>query len=172
MHMRFWNVYLKLRIQAAVGVSCLVGSGHSYAMAPVPHLPAAPTTPISANANTPTTYENRGYAGLSWTFGVRSVLQMIFGLKSVSVDASNNVAGGEVMLAIPMASPTDVTLKLKYLGGTTTAQGEAGIGYSLAQKSMLWNVGVGAPYAGAGLDYLPASGLAPSLSINSLGPLR
>ena len=160
--MRDWNLWaLKLRIQAGVAVGCLVASGLSHAMHVAPPLPAAPST-----------YENKGYAGLSWTFGVKSVLQMIFGLKSVSVDASNNVAGGEVMLAIPVSSPADVTLKLKYLGGTTTAQGGAGIGYSVAQKSMLWNVGVGAPYAGADLDYLPKFGLVPSLSINSLGPLR
>lgn len=166
-----WNVWaLKLRIQAALVVGCLVGSGLCHAMAL--HPPAAPATAVSTNATTPSTYENKGYAGLSWTFGVRSVLQVIFGLKSVSVDSSNNVAGGEVMLSIPVANPADATLKVKYLGGNTTAQSEAGIGYSFAQKSMIWNVGVGAPYVGADLDYLPALGLVPSLSINSLGPLR
>jgi len=114
--------------------------------------------------------DNKLYAGINWTFGVKSSFNAILGLKSTHTSSRGNITGGDLNVGIPMDKEhfRDIKLKAEYVNGNTTGQGNVGVGYIFGRDKFLGTIGYSLPYIKIGADYVIKDGFEPYLQVNTL----
>ena len=118
--------------------------------------------------------DNRLYVGINWNFGVRNGATAVVGYRGAKVASGGHVHGFKTELSYVLSgAPMGFgELRVKYLNGSRSAQGEAGAGYSFAHSAFLLNGGVQGPYINGGVDYLFDKGWLGSIGVNTLGRVR
>ncbi|MEO8312765.1 MAG: hypothetical protein ABI520_16465 [Caldimonas sp.] len=150
----------------ALAASAAVVQAHAGAT-----LPPAGTDPTITRTGR---HDNRFYAGINWNFGVRDGATVVVGYRGAKVSSGGHVDGfkAEIGYVLSGAPSGLAEARLKYLNGSRSAQGEAGVGFSFASQAPLVNLGVQGPYANGNYDYLFGKGSLGSIGVNTLGRAR
>ncbi len=146
---------------------------------------AAAVLPARAGTITPPTgtdptitrtgrHENRLYAGVNWNFGVRDGATVVVGYRGAKIASGGHVDGfkAEIGYVLSGAPSGLAEVRLKYLNGSRSAQGEVGAGFSFASQAPLFNLGVQGPYINGNYDYLFGKGSLGSIGVNTLGKAK
>ena len=118
-----------------------------------------------------------GRARLGWVDtgrGIAILLVALFHAANWTEAAGGHVNGFKTELSYVLSgAPMGFgELRVKYLNGSRSVQGEAGAGYSFAHQAFLLNGGVQGPYINGGVDYLFDKGWLGSIGVNTLGRVR
>ncbi len=152
-----------LAVVAAVSVVGTIGSITALAGCALP----PPPPPISSVTGTS---ETAAAIGLRFEFGDNAP-EIVGTVRHTYTDTNNTVTGGLAELAIPLTNKKHFGPKIRAMGlvGSTSVQGEAGIGYDFANQQPLIGVGIQGPYIEGGANYLFDGEFHPYLGIDTFG---
>jgi len=138
------------------------------------NVPPPPPSTVDPTITKSGRNDNRLYVGINWNFGVRNGATAVVGYRGAKVAAGGHVNGFKTELSYVLSgAPMGFgELRVKYLNGSRSVQGEAGAGYSFAHQAFLLNGGVQGPYINGGVDYLFDKGWLGSIGVNTLGRVR
>jgi hypothetical protein len=130
---------------------------------------SAPSVTASSSAYR---IDNRAYAGLSWDLDGSNgfIPDLILGARSLNVNSSDTVNGADFNIRLSYKGALGVdSIRLSYVGGSRQFMGNAGLGYSFANSSILGTAAAQAAYFRLGVDYLfSKQAIKPYLEGNSL----
>ena len=113
--------------------------------------------------------DNQAFIGLQWNFGVRNGASVVVGYRWAKVTSDDKVNGGQIAFNYAITGTTGPgELRLNWLSGTRSAQGELGLGYSFHAASFLANAAVQGSYVYGGIDYLVNKGFQPYIGVNTV----
>ena len=141
-----------------------VASNDSFAGGAIlPPPPAAPPPIIGIN-------DTRAGIGLRYEFGDNAV-EVVGIVRQTYTNANNNVTGVLGEVAFPFISQRKKLPKLRVMGmyGSTSVQGEAGLGYDFANQQPLLGLGVQGPYVEGGMNVLLNQEFHPYIGVNTFG---
>ena len=127
-------------------------------------LPPAPITTVTG------TNDTRAGIGLRFEFGDNAA-EIVGTVRQTYTDTNNNVSGGMGEIAMPVFTQRKRLPKLRLMGlyGSTSVQGEAGIGYDFANQQPLLGLGVQGPYVEGGVNILLNQEFHPYIGANTFG---
>ena len=140
---------------ASVSAVTVIGSMTAWAGVPAPTIGVNQTT---------------ASIGLRFEFGDNAP-EIVGTVRQTYTDPNNMVTGGLAELAIPLTNKKHFGPKIRAMGliGSTSFQGEAGIGYDFANQQPLIGLGLQGPYVEGGANYLFDGEFHPYLGINTFG---
>ena len=116
--------------------------------------------------------DNQAYAGLTWTWGDKQGLKPDFlvGFRSLHVESSDSVQGGDANLRIKYANGLVLDdARLAYIDGKRNFLGNYGVGYSFLNKGVFATVAGQGEYYRFGGDYnFKNHDIKPYVEINTL----
>lgn len=117
--------------------------------------------------------ENQAFIGVVLSLDKGEVHPKISaGLRHILVEGNDHVTGGEINFS---TAPTDIsqtTVRVLALTGKRDIMANIGLGYDLADNSILVNGGVQVPYLRASVDYKPKNAaFKPQIEVNSYGKI-
>lgn len=122
-------------------------------------------TPGGPNSQTTT----RAYAGLNWTLGGSYTPAVVLGVTNVKVKSNGDTTGANLAFHLNLAGGTKPgMLKLSYLNGNDSLQGELGLGFNFLTGAPLLFLGARGPYIAAGVDAYMATGFIPYLQLHTM----
>lgn len=133
--------------------------------------PPPPPSFYNATAIDSSRTDTRAYAGFGWTFGVKTVFEIMLGIRSTHADSSGKVSGADISASAPLIGFDSVKVKAKFLNGTSNGQGAIGLGYIFGTGKILGTAEYNLPYFSAGADVVLGSGFEPFVSVNTMGKL-
>jgi len=114
--------------------------------------------------------ETRAYAGLKWSIDGGATPSLVLGAMHARVSSGGNTEGANLALSINLAGGVKpASIKLGYLNGKEDIQGELSVGYNFLKATPLVGLGVNAPYANIGADWLYGNGFDPFAIIHTHG---
>lgn len=117
--------------------------------------------------------ENQAFVGIVLTLNRGEVQPKVSaGLRRILVEGNDHVTGVEINFTTAPSDLGNTTLRLVGLAGKRNVMANIGLGYNVADNSLLINGGVQMPYLRASVDYNPKSNaLTPQLELNSYGKI-
>jgi len=114
--------------------------------------------------------DTRAGIGLRFEFGDNTA-QVVASVRHTYTNTDNNVTGALAEIAIPVFPNTNFAPKIRAMGliGSTSVQGEAGVGYDFTNLQPLIGVGIQGPYVEAGANLLLSGELHPYIGANTFG---
>jgi hypothetical protein len=127
-------------------------------------LPIVPITTFSG------TEANTASIGLRFEFGDNTA-QVVGQVRHTYTNTDNNVTGALVEIAVPIFPDMNFAPKIRAMGliGSTSFQGEAGVGYDFANQQPLVGFGVQGPYFEAGANFLFDGEFHPYVGVDTFG---
>jgi hypothetical protein len=115
----------------------------------------------------------RAYAGLNWALGGSPTPALVLGVTNTKVKSNGDVTGARLAFHLNLRGGiAPGALKLSFLKGKESFQGELGAGYNFIQSAPLLALGVNAPFVAAGVDGYHKFGLVPYITLHSQGKFR
>ncbi|MGO9443787.1 MAG: hypothetical protein ACLPXB_03305 [Thiobacillaceae bacterium] len=112
--------------------------------------------------------ETKAYAGLNWSLSGGITPSLVLGVAQASVKSDGDTQGGDLSLDISfLGGIKPGKLKLSYLNGKETVQGELGVGYNFLTAAPLLGLGFNAPYSNLGLDLYKGGSFDPYITIDT-----
>lgn len=142
---------------------------YNYAAALIDQSGITCSLPTSGNAS-----ENQAFVGLVLSLNKGQIEPRISaGLRRILVDSTDQITGAEINFST--AGPQDIrqtSLRVIGLKGTRTMLANIGLGYDVADNSLLVNGGVQIQHLRAFVDYKPKDAVwKPQLEVNSFGEI-
>ena len=108
--------------------------------------------------------------GLRFEFGDNTA-QIVASLRHTYTNTNNTVTGAMAEIAVPLFPAAHFGPKIRAMGllGSTSFQGEAGVGYDFYNQQPLIGLGVQGPYVEAGANYLFDGKFHPYLGVDTYG---
>ena len=141
-----------------------VAAGCVAAMVAAPAFAGRPMQTVFTDSD-----ETKGFVGLNLSFGAGGMTpEAVIGIAGGETDTSNDFTGasGTVHFGLPDFALRSV--KITGLAGDPDTQGELGLGYSFAGRSVFGVLGVNTNYFRAGTDLGLDGALSPYFGVQSL----
>jgi hypothetical protein len=115
--------------------------------------------------------DNKLFVGINWNWGVREGATAVVGYRWAKVKDNGRVNGALIDLTVALTgAPVGLgEFHVKAFQGSSSAQGELGLGYGFQGEAFLLNGGVRGPFVNLGTDYLFGKGWQPYVGIDTLG---